>query len=78
MATIKKSNKKKIIIPICIVLVIALIAGAVFAVSANNKVVAVSLSEIKTGEIVEDINATGKISSGASKEFKAGTVAQCK
>ncbi|MBR0412794.1 MAG: efflux RND transporter periplasmic adaptor subunit [Eubacterium sp.] len=77
MATIKKSNKKKIIIPVCIVLVIALIAGSVFAVSANNKAVTVSLSEIKTGEIVEDVNATGKITSGASKEFKAGTVAQC-
>ena len=78
MATIRKSNKKKIIIPICIVLVIALVAGTVFAISEKNKTVTVSLSEIGTGEIVESINATGDITSGASKEFKAATVAQCK
>ncbi len=78
MATIKKSNKKKIIIPICIVLVIALIAGSVFAISNSKKTVQVSLTEIASDDINESINATGTVSSGVVKEYKVGTVAQCK
>ncbi|MBE6719753.1 MAG: HlyD family efflux transporter periplasmic adaptor subunit [Ruminococcaceae bacterium] len=77
MVTVRKSNKKKIIIPVCLIIIIAIVAGAVLGIAQKNKVVEVSLSEIKTGEIVENINATGVISSGAVQEYSAGTVAQC-
>lgn len=78
MATVKKSNKKKIIIPICIVLVIAIAVGSIFAVRAKNKIPVVSLTTISTNEIVESVNATGKISASTVKEFSASTVANCK
>lgn len=78
MATVKKSNKTKIIVPICIVLVIAIVVGTVFAVKIKNKTPEVSLTTISTNEIVESVNATGKISASTMKEFKAATVANCK
>ena len=57
MATVKKSNKKKIIAAISIVLVIAII-GTVIGVSAkSNKKETVSLTTIGTGEISESVSA---------------------
>lgn len=74
MATIKKS-KKKIIVPIAIVLVVA-IAGTSFGVAkAKNKQVEVSLATISTDSIVENVSATGDVTSGSVKEYKVGTVA---
>ena len=78
MATVKKSNKKKVIIPIVIVLVIAIIAGSITAVSIKNKTPVVSLTTISTDSIVESVSATGKVSSGASREYSASTIANCK
>ncbi len=78
MATVKKSNKKKIIVPICIVLVIAIIAASVVVVKAKTSGEQVSLSTISTDNIVESVNATGDVTSGASREYKAATVATCK
>ncbi|MFR5875433.1 MAG: biotin/lipoyl-binding protein [Eubacterium sp.] len=78
MATVKKSKKKKIIIPICIILVIAIIAGSVVAVKASTGTPEVSLATISTDNIVENVSATGEVSAGASREYKAGTVAVCK
>lgn len=78
MATVKKSNKKKIIAAISIVLVIAII-GTVIGVSAKSKKKeTVSLTTIGTGEISESVSATGKVSAGTTKEYKVGAVATVK
>lgn len=77
MATVKKS-KKKIIIPICIVLVIAIIAGAVFGVVKSKSGEEVTLYTIATDDIHETVSLTGDVSSGAKKEYKVGTVATVK
>lgn len=78
MATVRKSNKKKIIIPIAIVLVIAIIVGSVFAVKANRGVKTVTLAPVSTDTITETVNATGEVSAGAEREYKTGTIANCK
>ncbi|MBR2100719.1 MAG: efflux RND transporter periplasmic adaptor subunit [Eubacterium sp.] len=77
MATVKKSKKMKIIIPICIVLVIAIAAGSIFAVAAKNKIPVVSLTTIATDNIVESVSATGTISSSTRREYTASTIANC-
>lgn len=78
MATVKK-NKKKVIIPICIVLVIAILAGAIFAFGGSRDVVQVKkLHTIATGDIYENVSLTGDVTSGAVKEYKVGTVATVK
>lgn len=78
MATVKKSKKKRIIVPICIILVIAIVVGSVAAIKVSNSTPEVSLSTISTDDIVENVSATGDVTSGASREYKAGTVATCK
>lgn len=77
MATVKKS-KKKIMIPICIVLVIAIVIGSIVGVKAKNKTVPVTLNTIATDNITEIVSATGDVSAGASREYKVGTVATVK
>lgn len=78
MATVKK-NKKKVIIPICIVLVIAILAGAIFAFGGSRDVVQVKkLHTITTGDIYENVSLTGDVTAGAVKEYKVGTVATVK
>lgn len=77
MATVKKS-KKKIIIPICIVLVIAIVAGTVFGVVKSNSGIEASLYTIGTDDIYETVSVTGDVSSGAKKEYKVSTVATVK
>ena len=77
MATVKKSKKMKIIIPICIVLVLAIIVGSIFAVREKNKTPVVSLTTIGTNNIVETVSATGTISSSTSREYSASTIATC-
>ncbi|MDD6621013.1 MAG: biotin/lipoyl-binding protein [Eubacteriales bacterium] len=77
MATVKKS-KKKVIVPICIVLVIAIIAGAIFGVVKSKSGEEVTLYTIATDDIHETVSLTGDVSSGAKKEYKVGTVATVK
>lgn len=77
MATVKKS-KKKVIVPICIVLVIAIVAGVIFGVSKANSGEQVSLYTIATDDIYETVSLTGEVSSGTKKEYKVGTVATVK
>lgn len=77
MATVKKS-KKKVIVPICIVLVIAIIAGAIFGVAKSKSGEQVTLYTIATDDIHETVSLTGDVSSGAKKEYKVGTVATVK
>lgn len=45
MATVKKS-KKKVIVPICIILVIAIVAGTVFGVVKSKAVKRLSLIQL--------------------------------
>ncbi len=78
MAAIKKSKKGKTIAAICVVLVIAILAGVITVVAQNGKKPSVSLYTIGTNDIYETVNATGEISSGAVKEYKVGTVAVVK
>lgn len=77
MATIKKS-KKKVIVPICIVLVIAIVAGVVFGVVKSNDGEEVTLDTISTGDIYEKVSLTGEVTAGTSKDYKVGTVATVK
>lgn len=78
MATVKKSNKKKIIIPICIVLVVAIVAASVFAAVKANSGTEVSLTTITSGDIYETVSLTGEVTAGTTKEYKVGTVATVK
>lgn len=77
MATVKKS-KKKIVVPICIILVIAIIACAVFGVSKANAGEAVSLYTIGTDDIYEKVSLTGDVTAGSTKEYKVSAVATVK
>lgn len=78
MATVKKNKKKKAIITICIVLVIAILAGVLSTFAINNKKPEVSLTTIGTNDIYETVSATGEISSGMTREYSVGTVAVVK
>ena len=83
MATVKKNNKKKIVVPICLVLVVAII---LVAISAKNYAAygqfrlktdgeEVTLSTISTQNIIESVNATGDVTAGITKEYKVPAVA---
>ncbi len=74
MATVKKS-KKKIIIPICIILVIAIIAVSIFAVVKSKSGEEVSLYTIGTSDIYESVSLTGDVTAGTVKEYKVAAVA---
>ncbi|MGN0523837.1 MAG: efflux RND transporter periplasmic adaptor subunit [Eubacterium sp.] len=86
MATVKKNNKKKIIIPICLVLVIVLILGSIssqnYAKYGQFKLITsgeeVTLTSISTDDIIETVSATGDITAGATREYKVGAVADVK
>ena len=67
MATVKKS-KKRIIVPIAIVLVIAIIVTSIFIVRKVNGGEQVTLHTISTGDVT----------AGASRTYKVGTVATVK
>lgn len=77
MATVKK-NKKRIIVPIAIVLVIAIIVTSIFIVHKVNGGEQVTLHTISTGDIYETVSATGDVTAGASRTYKVGTVATVK
>ena len=74
MATVKKS-KKKIIVPISIILVIAIVAGCIFGVAKSKSGEEVKLNTISTGDIYEKVSLTGDVTAGTSKDYKVGTVA---
>lgn len=73
MATVKKS-KKRIIVPIAIVLVIAIIVTSIVIVRKVNGGEQVTLHTISTGDIYETVSATGDVTAGASRTYKVGTV----
>lgn len=77
MATVKKS-KKRIIVPICIVLVIAIAATGFGIYSKKEKKEEVSLHTLSLGNITETVSATGDVTAGSSKEYKVSSVATVK
>lgn len=77
MATVKKS-KKRIIVPIAIVLVIAIIVTSIVIVRKVNGGEQVTLHTISTGDIYETVSATGDVTAGARRTYKVGTVATVK
>ena len=77
MATVKKS-KKKIIVPISIILVIAIVAGCIFGITKSKSGEEVKLNTISTGDIYEKVSLTGDVTAGTSKDYKVGTVATVK
>ncbi len=77
MATVKKS-KKRIIVPIAIVLVIAIAVTSIVVVRKVNSGEEVTLHTISTGDIYETVSATGDVTAGASRTYKVGTVATVK
>ncbi len=79
MATIKKnSKKKKIIIAVSIVLVLAIIGTVIAVAASSNQKTSVTLSTIGTGSIYETVSATGTVTAGKTKEYKVSTVATVK
>ncbi|MDD6602786.1 MAG: efflux RND transporter periplasmic adaptor subunit [Eubacteriales bacterium] len=78
MATVRKTKKKKYILPICLVLVVAVIVTSVIVVKQNNSGEQVTLNTISTQDIVESINVSGEVSAGTSREYKVASVATVK
>ncbi|MCD7873385.1 MAG: biotin/lipoyl-binding protein [Clostridiales bacterium] len=78
MATVKKDNKKKIIIAVSVILVIAILGTVIGVAAAKNKKETVTLATIGTGNINETVSATGTVESGTTKEYKVGSVATVK
>lgn len=78
MATVKKSNTKKIVwAVIAVILVVAIvITSVVFA--KNGKKTEVTLNTVSTNSITQTVSSTGQVSSGLKKEYKPGTVATVK
>lgn len=68
MATVKKS-KKKIIVPISIILVIAIVAGCIFGITKSKSGEEVKLNTISTGDIYEKVSLTGDVTAGTSKDY---------
>lgn len=78
MATVKKSNTKKIVwAVIAVILVVAIvITSVVFA--KRGKRTEVTLNTVSTNSITQTVSSTGQVSSGVKKEYKPGTVATVK
>lgn len=78
MATVKKSNTKKIVwAVIAVILVVAIvITSVVFA--KNGKKTEVTLNTVSTSSITQTVSSTGQVSSGVKKEYKPGSVATVK
>lgn len=77
MATVKES-KKKIVVPICIILVIAIVAGCIFGVAKSKSGEEVTLNTISTGDIYEKVSLTGEVTAGTTKDYKVDSVATVK
>lgn len=78
MKTLSKSNKKKIIIAVSVLLVVAIIATSLGIYASSAKKQKVTLSQISTGSINESVGATGKVTSGTTKKYSVATVATVK
>ncbi len=75
---INKKTKKKIIIVVSILLVIAIaVAGVLIARDYFDKE-EVTLNTIATEDIFETVNATGAVTSGSAVEYKVGAIATVK
>ena len=77
MATVKKS-KKRIIVPIAIVLVIAIIVTSIFIVRKVNGGEQVTLHTISTGDIYETVSATGDVTAGSQPYIQGRHCGNCK
>lgn len=78
MATVKKSNTKKIVwAVIAVILVVAIIVASVI-IGKNGKKTEVTLNTVSTSSITQTVSSTGQVSSGVKKEYKPGTVATVK
>lgn len=78
MAQVKKSNTKKIVwAVIAVILVVAIVVGAILMKSSKSKV-DVSLTTISTDTIVQTVSSTGEVSSGLNKDYTAGSIATVK
>ena len=78
MATVKKSNTKKIVwAVIAVILVVAIVITSVVFVK-NGKKTEVTLNTVSTYSITQTVSSTGQVSSGVKKEYKPGTVATVK
>ncbi len=77
MATIKRS-KKRFIVPICIILVLAIAGGATAGAIVKSRKSVTKLYTISSGDISENVTLTGDVTSGSVKEYKVGGVATVK
>ena len=77
MATVKK-NKKKMIIAICAVLVVAIAGTSGVVVAQKNKGKEATLYTISAGDIYEKVSLTGDVTSGTRKDYKVSSVATVK
>lgn len=78
MKSLSKSQKKKIIIAVSVILVLVIISTVAGFVIADNNKPKVSLNTISTGDIYEFVGANGKVTSGATKKYSVPTVADVK
>lgn len=75
MATVKKSNTKKIVwAVIAVILVVAIVITSVVFAKSGKKT-EVTLNTVSTNSITQTVSSTGQVSSGVKKEYKPGTVA---
>ena len=78
MATVKKSNTKKIVwAVIAVILVVAIVITSVVFAKSGKKT-EVTLNTVSTNSITQTVSSTGQISSGLKKEYQPGTVATVK
>lgn len=78
MATVKKSNTKKIVwAVIAVILVVAIVITSVVFAKSGKKT-EVTLNTVSTSSITQTVSSTGQVSSGVKKEYKPGTVATVK
>lgn len=78
MATVRNKKKKRIIIAVIALAIIAVISSVIVYVAIRNSIPEVSLYSVGTSDIYETVSATGTVSSGAVKEYKVGAVATVK
>lgn len=78
MATVKKSNTKKIVwAVIAVILIVAIVITSVVFAKSGKKT-EVTLNTVSTNSITQTVSSTGQVSSGVKKEYKPGTVATVK
>ncbi len=78
MATVKKRKKGKLILPVSIVLVLAIVITSAVVINKKSSGESVTLNTVSTGNIVESVNATGDIAAGTSRDYTVSSVATVK